>query len=156
MEGTIDLEHSSSTPGHLPNGARANPDPGTQVYLIKELQHDGEDIGVGFVNLVEEHHGVRALPQLGGELPALFVAHVARRGADKLGDLEGSNKTQKNVDLEMPGTAQEAATTFCSNKSRSIFFVTPVAPQVSQNQLICNNWAKRRLVAAEQFPHPEL
>lgn len=109
LEGIIDLEHFSSAPGrllqpfvpctahcHLPNGPRANSDPETRIYLIEQLQHDGEDIWVGFVNLVEEHHSIWTLPQLFGELPALFMAHVARRRADKLGDLGGSNRTRES------------------------------------------------------------
>lgn len=131
--------------------------PKTRIYLIEELQHDGEDVGVGFVNLVEEHHGVGALPQLGGELPAFLVAHVARRGADELGDLEGCNKTHnKLIWRRQEWVAQQAATTLCSNKSSSMFFVISVALQVSQNQLICNHWAKCILVVAEQLSRPEL
>ena len=58
-------------------------------HLIEELQHDGEHVRVGFVHLIEQHHGVGALPQLLGQLPALLVAHVTRRGADELGHLGG-------------------------------------------------------------------
>ena len=60
-------------------------------HLIEELQHDGEHIWVGFVHLIEQHHGVGALPQLLGQLPALLVAHVTRRGADELGHLGGED-----------------------------------------------------------------
>lgn len=104
MEGTVDLEHFISAPGHLLQPMSLAPTvtfqtvpgqalpPKMRTYLIEQLQHDGEDVWVGFVNLVEEHHSVWALPQLFGELPALFVAHVARRGADKLGNLRGDNR----------------------------------------------------------------
>jgi len=55
---------------------------------------------VGFVDLVEEHHSIRALPQLLGELPALLVAHVAGWRADELGDLGGSNRTCESCSVD--------------------------------------------------------
>lgn len=38
------------------------------THLIKQLQHDGEHIWVGFVYLIKEHHGIGALLQLLGQL----------------------------------------------------------------------------------------
>lgn len=61
-------------------------------YLIKQLQHDGEHIGVGFVHLVKEYHSIWALPQLFGELSTLFMAHIAGWRADEFCHLGGRNR----------------------------------------------------------------
>lgn len=62
------------------------------THLIKQLQHDGEHIWVGFVYLIKQHHGVRALLQLLGQLATLLMANVAWWGPDELGYLaEGEN-----------------------------------------------------------------
>lgn len=58
------------------------------LYLIEELQHDCENVWMGLVHLVKQHHCVWTLLQLLGQLTPFFVAHVAWRGADKLGHLE--------------------------------------------------------------------
>lgn len=56
-------------------------------HLVKQLQHDGQHIWMGFVHLIEEHHGVGALLQLLGQLATLLVANVAWWGPYKLGHL---------------------------------------------------------------------
>ena len=52
--------------------------------LVKDLQQEVEDVRVGLLDLVEEHHGVRTAPHGLGELAALVVAHVSGRGAHEL------------------------------------------------------------------------
>ena len=58
-----------------------------QASLVQNLQKDVEDIRVGLLDLVEQHHGVRVAADRLGELAALLVAHVSRRATDELGDL---------------------------------------------------------------------
>ena len=57
-----------------------------QAAVVEHLQQHVEDLRVGFLDLVEQHHGVRAAAHGFGQLTALLVAHVARRGADQAGD----------------------------------------------------------------------
>jgi len=54
--------------------------------IIKDLQQNVEDIGVGLLDFVEQDDGIRRPLDALGELAALLVAHVARRRADELGD----------------------------------------------------------------------
>lgn len=65
---------------------RSSPVP-ADSHLVKQLQHDGQHIWMGFVHLIEEHHGVGALLQLLGQLATLLVANVAWWGPYKLGHL---------------------------------------------------------------------
>ena len=55
----------------------------SQPSVLQDLEQDVEHIGMGFLDLVEEHHPVGPAAHRLGELSALFVAHVARRGADE-------------------------------------------------------------------------
>ena len=54
--------------------------------VVQDLKQDVEDLGVGLLHLVEEHHGVRMPAQGLGELAALLVPDVAGRRADETGD----------------------------------------------------------------------
>src|ERR1700677_3525597 len=56
-----------------------------QAALIENLQQYVEDIGMRFLDFIEQHHRVRTAAHLFGKLSTLFVAHVARRGADHAG-----------------------------------------------------------------------
>src|SRR5271166_1238601 len=57
-----------------------------ELAVLKHLQQDVEQVGVGLLDFVEQHHRVgRALDSL-GQLAALFVADVSRRRAYQLGD----------------------------------------------------------------------
>ena len=58
-------------------------------HLIKELEQCSEHIRVGLVHLVKQHHGSRALPQLGGQLAPLVIPHIARGSTNQLSHLEG-------------------------------------------------------------------
>ena len=57
-----------------------------QAAVVEHLQQHVEDLRVGFFDLVEQHHGIRAAAHGFGQLAALLVAHVARRRADQTGD----------------------------------------------------------------------
>ena len=54
--------------------------------VIKDLQHDIEDIGVGLLHLIKEDHRVGTAPHRFGELAAFLVAHIARRRSDQAAD----------------------------------------------------------------------
>ncbi len=54
--------------------------------VLQHLQQDVEDVGVGLLDLVEQHHRVRPAAYRLGELAALLVADVAGRRADQAGD----------------------------------------------------------------------
>ena len=54
--------------------------------MIHHLQQDVVDIGVGFFDLVEQHHAVRMGPDRVDELAALFETDVAGRRADQTRD----------------------------------------------------------------------
>src|SRR5882672_587017 len=56
-----------------------------QPPVVQNLQHDVEDVVMSLIDLVEEDHRIRTPPDGLGQLPALFVADVTRRGADKAG-----------------------------------------------------------------------
>ena len=54
-----------------------------QATFLEDLQQAVEDVGVGLLDLVEEHHGERLAAHLLGELATLFVADVAGRRAEQ-------------------------------------------------------------------------
>src|SRR5215204_3462174 len=53
--------------------------------LVHDLEQHVEDVRVGLLDLVEEHDGIRPAPNRLGQLSALLVADVPRRGADESG-----------------------------------------------------------------------
>src|SRR4051794_20047315 len=57
-----------------------------QAAVLQDLQEDVEDVRVRLLDLVEEEHAVRLAAHGLGELAALVVADVARRGADEARD----------------------------------------------------------------------
>ena len=57
-----------------------------EAALLEDLQQRVEHVGVGLLDLVEEHHGERLAPHGLGELAALLVADVAGRRADEPAD----------------------------------------------------------------------
>ena len=54
-----------------------------QAPVVHHLQQDVEDVGVGLLDLVEQHDGVRPAAHRLGQLAALLVADVAGRRADE-------------------------------------------------------------------------
>src|SRR5665647_3973158 len=50
-----------------------------ETTLVEDLQQRIEDVGVRFLDLVEEHHGEWLTTHLLGELATLFVTHIAGR-----------------------------------------------------------------------------
>ena len=54
-----------------------------QAAFLEDLQHHVHDIGVGLLDFVEQHDGIRTAADALGELAAFFIAHIARRGADE-------------------------------------------------------------------------
>jgi DNA invertase Pin-like site-specific DNA recombinase len=55
--------------------------------LLQDLEEHVEDVGVGLLDLVEQHDASRAAAHRLGELAALLVAHVARGRADQAADV---------------------------------------------------------------------
>src|SRR5687768_6272838 len=55
-----------------------------EVTVFEHLQQDVEDVGMRFLDFVEEHDRIRVALDLLGELTALFVANISRRRADQL------------------------------------------------------------------------
>ncbi len=53
-----------------------------QTAVVQYLQQDIEDVRMGFLDLVKQHHGIRTTAHGLGELPTLFVSDVPRRRAD--------------------------------------------------------------------------
>ena len=56
--------------------------------LVHHLQEQVENVWMGLLDLVQEHHAIGFAPHPFRELSALLVAHVARRRADEPGDGE--------------------------------------------------------------------
>ena len=54
-----------------------------EAAVVHRLQQQIEDLRMGLLDLVEQDHAVGLAPHLLGELAALLVADVARRGADQ-------------------------------------------------------------------------
>ena len=57
-----------------------------QATVVHHLQEHVEDVGVGLLDLVEQHDRVRAAAHGLGQLAALVVADVAGRRADEARD----------------------------------------------------------------------
>ncbi len=51
--------------------------------VVEHLQQGIEDVGVGLLDLVEEHHGVRLTPHRLGELATFVVPDVSGRCTDE-------------------------------------------------------------------------
>ena len=58
-----------------------------QAAFLHDLQQHVEDVRVGLLDFVEQHHRVRPAADALGELAAFLVADVARRGADQPADV---------------------------------------------------------------------
>ena len=57
-----------------------------QAAIVEHLQQHVEDLRIGLLDLVEQHHGIRAAAHGLGQLAALLVAHVARSRTDQARD----------------------------------------------------------------------
>ncbi len=57
-----------------------------QAAVVENLQEHVEDLGRGFLDLVEQNDGKGTAPNRFGELPALFVPDVARRRPEQARD----------------------------------------------------------------------
>ena len=57
-----------------------------QTTIVEHLQQNVEDIAVGFLDFVEQHHLIGPAPDSLGEDAAFFIAHIAGRRADQTGD----------------------------------------------------------------------
>ena len=54
--------------------------------VIQNLQQHVQHVGVGLLDLVEQHHGIGLAADLLRQLPGLVIAHIARRAAHDAGD----------------------------------------------------------------------
>ena len=54
-----------------------------QAAVFEDLQQHVEDIGVGFLDLVEEDHGIRPAPDRFRKLAAFLVTDISRRRTDQ-------------------------------------------------------------------------
>ena len=57
-----------------------------QSGIVHHLQQDVVDVLMGFLNLVEQQHGIGRLADGIGQQTTVLVAHIARRRSDELGD----------------------------------------------------------------------
>ncbi len=57
-----------------------------QPSIVHQLEENVHDVRVGLLDLVEQHDGVGARSDRLGQLPALLVPDVPRRGPDQAGD----------------------------------------------------------------------
>ena len=59
-----------------------------EATIVEHLQQGVEHIGVGFFNLVKQHHRVGFASHSLGELSALVIAHIAGRRANEASHAE--------------------------------------------------------------------
>lgn len=64
--------------------------------LIKELQHDGEDIGVGLIHFIKQDNSIGTRPQQLGQLTAFFMSHVSWWRANELCHLSVDREKMHN------------------------------------------------------------
>src|SRR5438093_2704112 len=57
-----------------------------ETPVLEDLRQDLRDVGMRFLDLVEQDHRVGTPTHRFGELPSFLEAHVPRRGADEAGD----------------------------------------------------------------------
>ncbi len=57
-----------------------------EAAVLQDLQENIEDLRMGLFNFVEEDYRIGLLPHLFRQLPRLFIAHIAGRGANQAGD----------------------------------------------------------------------
>ena len=57
-----------------------------QTTVVKHLQEDVEHVGMGLLNLIEQHDGVGLAAYGLGQLTTLIVAYIARRCTNETGD----------------------------------------------------------------------
>ena len=82
-----------------------------QVAVLEDLEQEAEDVGVGFLNLVEEDDRVGPASDEVGQLRALPVADVAGRRADQFRDVEalgelGHVNSNQSVGIVKDGRGQ--------------------------------------------------
>src|SRR5437899_750955 len=58
----------------------------SESAIVHDLQQNVEHVRMCFLNLVEQHDGIRTTTHLLGELSTFFVAHISRRSADQASD----------------------------------------------------------------------
>ena len=58
------------------------------MAVVQDLKQNVEHIGVGLLHLIEEHHTVGLAAHCFGELAALVIPHISRRGTDETGHRE--------------------------------------------------------------------
>ena len=57
-----------------------------QLAVVHHLQQNVEQVGMGFLDLVEQQHAMRVLVDGIGQQAALIIADIARRRADQAGN----------------------------------------------------------------------
>jgi hypothetical protein len=57
-----------------------------ELPIVHHLQQDVEQVGMRFLDLVEQQHAVRLLVDRVGQQTTLVVADIARGGADQPAD----------------------------------------------------------------------
>ena len=56
------------------------------VAVVQNLEQDVEYIGMGFLHLIEQHHGIGIAADLLTQLAASLIAYISWRRADHLGN----------------------------------------------------------------------
>ena len=79
----VGLQHAPWQVTHLGIG---------EAPILEDLEHHVEDVRVGLLNLIEEHHCVRPPPHRLCQLSALIVAHIACAAGAALSEMCSSNR----------------------------------------------------------------
>ena len=97
-----------------------------EAAVVEQLQQHVEHVGVGLLDLVEQHHRVRPAAHRLGELAALVVADVAGRRADEAATRSASPCTR---DMSMRTIARSSSNRKSASARASSVLPTPVGPR---------------------------
>lgn len=71
------------------------------THLVKELQHDRQNIRVGLVYFIKQDNGIGTRLQQLGQLTSFLMSHVSRRGANELGHLRDERGGEQSKKLTL-------------------------------------------------------
>ena len=97
-----------------------------EAAVVEHLQQDVEHVGVGLLDLVEQHHRVGPAAHGLGELAALVVADVAGRRADEAATPSASPCTRY---MSMRTIARSSSKRNSARARASSVLPTPVGPE---------------------------
>jgi hypothetical protein len=62
-----------------------------KLYLIEQLQQDGQNIRMSFINFIKQNNGIWKLRKSLGQLASIIMSYVTRRSANQLCNLKETN-----------------------------------------------------------------